>query len=58
MVAILYMIGTLLLINGILLIGRGHAFGAVLMVGGLGAFLVNVLRLLRKRYGPVQSDRR
>lgn len=51
MTAVLYMIGTLLLVNGILMVGRGSAFGVVLLVFGVGALLVNVLRLLRNRNG-------
>ena len=49
MTVVLYMTGTLLLVNGILLVGRGNGFGAVSMVLGIGAFLVNLLRLLRNR---------
>ena len=49
MTAVLYMMGALLLVNGILLVGRGNTFGAVLLVLAVGMFLVNVLRLLRRR---------
>ena len=49
MTAILYMIGTLMLVQGILLIGRASAFGAVLMVGGVALLLINLLRLIRRR---------